>query len=370
MKMFLLVVSAFFSVIGMAQPTRLLIGTYTQSGSHGIYAADFDTLTGKISLLDSVSANNPSYLCLSPNGRNLYAVSETAKDKPGSVISFDFNSETGAMKLLNAQSSGGDHPCFVAINSLGNYVVVSNYSGGSLAVLPVDKMGMLKPAVQVIQRYGSGPDKGRQEKSHVHQAQFSKNQRHVVINDLGTDMVVAYPLNTGKKAGPFLDTSKAKGIHLDPGSGPRHLVFHPTKNYFYVLGEMSGRVSVHTFGKKRIAWLQTIDCDTVSTQPGSADIHISPDGKFLYASNRAQANNIVIYSINQSDGRLRQIGTQSTEGVSPRNFVIHPSGKWLLVANQASNNIVVFNRNLQTGMLTASGMQLQLPTPVCLVFGN
>jgi 6-phosphogluconolactonase len=137
-----------------------------------------------------------------------------------------------------------------------------------------------------------------------------------------------------------------------------------------VLGELSGRVSVHIFGKKSIAWLQTVESDTLSAQPGSADIHVSPDGRFLYASNRADANNISIFSINENDGRLRLIGTQSTKGLVPRNFVIHPSGNWLLVANQVSNNIVVFKRNQQTGLLAEVGEQLNLPTPVCLVFGK
>lgn len=371
MKIVFFVIASWVSAISFAQSyATLVIGTYTKTGSHGIYSAAFDTLSGKITLLDSVSASNPSYLCLAPNGRNLYAVSETASDKPGSVLAFDFNTETGGIKLLNVQSSGGDHPCYVAINNLGNYVVVANYTGGSLAILPVDKMGTLKPAVQVIQRFGSGPNTQRQEKSHVHQAQFSPLQTHVVINDLGTDEVVAYPINTKKKKALLLDTSKVKKIKLSPGSGPRHLAFHPSKPVFYLMGELSGRVSVHTFGKKRIAWLQTIESDTISAQPGSADIHVSPDGKFLYASNRANANNIAIYSINQSDGRLKFIGSQPVKGLVPRNFVIHPSGKWLLVANQASNNIVVFKRDMETGLLTDAGVQLNLPTPVCLVFSK
>jgi 6-phosphogluconolactonase len=370
MKNILLLVAICLSAPVFSQSETLVIGTYTNSGSHGIYAANFDTLTGKITLLDSVSASNPSYLCLAPNGRNLYAVSETAANKPGSVLSFDFNAETGRMKLLNAQSSGGDHPCYIGINEFGNYVVVANYSGGSLSILPVDKMGTLKPAAQVIQRYGSGPNKQRQEKSHVHQALFSPGQKFVVINDLGTDEVVAYPMNTKKKKRLLLDTAKVKKIKLSPGTGPRHLAFHPTKPIFYVMGEMTGRVSVHTFGKKRIAWLQTIESDTISNNPGSADIHVSPDGKYLYATNRADANNISIFSINESDGKLKLIGLEPTKGKVPRNFVIHPSGNWLLVANQASNNIVVFKRDQQTGLLTDTNTQLRLPSPVCLVFGK
>ncbi|MCU0404686.1 MAG: lactonase family protein [Chitinophagaceae bacterium] len=350
------------------QFTPLVIGTYTQTGSHGIYTANFDTASGRIVLLDSISASNPSYLCISPNGRNVYAVSETAADKPGSVLSFDYNSLTGKLKLLNAQSSGGDHPCFISIDALSKYVAVANYSGGTLALLPIDKMGTLKPPVQVIQRRGSGPDKRRQEKPHVHQAIFSPKQNHVVIADLGTDEIVGYKINT-KKPLP-LDTLKTKKIKVAPGAGPRHIAFHPSKPVFYVMEEMSGKVSVHIFGKKRIAWIQVIESDTISTQPGSADIHVSPDGRFLYASNRADANSVTIFSIGQNNGKLTRVGQQSTGGITPRNFVIHPSGNWLLVANQNSNNIVVFHRDNSTGLLNPTGEELKLPSPVCLAFGQ
>jgi 6-phosphogluconolactonase len=357
-----------YSFVSAQQSTQLVIGTYTNTGSHGIYTANFDSLTGRIVLVDSVSANNPSYLCIAPNGRNVYAVSETAADKPGSVLSFDYNSSTGKLKLLNVQSSGGDHPCFISIDAMSKYVAVANYSGGTLALLPIEKMGTLKAPIQVIQRRGSGPNTQRQEKSHVHQAIFSPKQNHVVVADLGTDEIVGYKFD-GRKPVP-LDTLKPKKIKVSPGAGPRHMAFHPTRPVFYVMEEMSGKVSVHIFNKKRIAWIQVIEADTISTQPGSADIHVSPDGRFLYASNRAQANSITIFSISQNTGKLTRIGHQPVMGITPRNFVIHPSGKWLLVANQNSNNIVVFKRDAATGMLSPSGEELKLPSPVCLAFGQ
>ena len=355
-----------FSGVVAQFSNRLIIGTYTQTGSEGIYVAEFDPSSGKLSLLDSISANNPSYLCIAPNGRNVYAVSETAADKPGSVLAFDFNASEGRLKLLNVQGSGGDHPCFISMDAMGRYVVVANYSGGSLSILPVNKMGTLKPAVQVIQRRGSGPNTQRQEKSHVHQVFFAPKQKHVVVADLGTDEVVAYPFDP-KKPQP-LDTNKVKRIKLEGGAGPRHAVFHPTKPIFYVIEELSGQVSVHAFNKKSIAKLQTVVSDTISRQSGSADIHISPDGRFLYASNRADANNICIFSIRESDGRLERIGCVPVQGLTPRNFVIHPSGQWLLVANQQSNQVVVFERDPQSGWIRPNGQVLNLPAPVCLVF--
>ncbi len=350
------------------QESTLLIGTYTQTGSHGIYVARFDNESGRLTLVDSARADNPSYLCIAPSGNKVYALSESAGTNPGSISAFNFDAPSGKLSFINTQPTGGDHPCFVSIDAKSRYLAVANYTGGSVTMMPLHSSGALMPFNQLIQHYGSGPNAQRQEKPHVHQAIFSPKQNHVVVADLGTDEVKAYPFNY--KNSPSLDTLKVKKIRLAPGSGPRHLVFHPVKPIFYVMEEMSGQVSVHAFNKHSIASLQTIACDTISKQPGSADIHISPDGKFLYASNRANANTITIFSVQASDGRLQKLGSQPTGGVSPRNFVIHPSGKWLLVANQITGNIVVFARDAQTGLLQETGAGLRLPAPVCLVFAG
>jgi 6-phosphogluconolactonase len=358
---------AFLSMITIGQnPPKLLIGTYTNSGSHGIYVAHFNEATGQITLVDSAAANNPSFLCKSPSGKKVYAVSEQAGKTSGEVLSLNYEEATGKLTLINRQSSGGDHPCHVSIDAKSQYVAVSNYTGGSIGLLPLDVNGGLLPAIQVIQRFGSSANKARQEKPHVHQAVFSPKQKHLVINDLGTDEVVAYPFTAGKSVP--LDTNKIKKIKLSGGAGPRHLVFHPTKSIFYVIEEMSGKVSVHAFNKRNIALLQTIESDTISVQPGSAAIHLSADGKFLYASNRADANNISIYKIIEGDGKLKHVGTQALPGRGPRDFVLHPSGKWLLVGLQYSNLLVVYRRDPQTGLLSPANQQLALPSPVCLLF--
>lgn len=345
---------------------NLLIGTYTNTGSHGIYTVRFNPQTGQLSLADSVKADNPSYLCIAPSGKKVYALSENAGTNPGSISAYNFDAPSGKLSFINAQVTGGDHPCYVSMDAKGKYLAVANYTGGSVTMMPVHSSGALMPYSQLIQHRGSGPNVQRQEKPHVHQAVFSPKQNHVVVTDLGTDEVKAYSFNPKKN--PPLDTTKVKNIHLAPGSGPRHMAAHPVKPIFYVMEEMSGKVSVFAFNKHSIASLQTIECDTISKQPGSADIHISPDGKFLYASNRADANTITIFSVNDSNGRLQRIGSQSVMGVGPRNFVIHPSGKWLLVANQRTNNIVVFARDPLTGLLSQTGTGLNLPAPVCLVF--
>ena len=346
----------------------LLIGTYTNTGSHGIYVARFNEQTGQITIADSAKADNPSFLCIAPSGKKVYALSENAGTNPGSVSAFNFDAPSAKLSFINTQVTGGDHPCFVSIDARGKYLAVANYSGGSVTMMPVDGSGALLPFSQVVQHYGKGSNPQRQEKPHVHQAIFSPKQNFVVVNDLGIDEVRAYAFNS-KKAQP-LDTQKVIKIHTTPGSGPRHLVFHPSKPIFYVMEEMSGKISVFAFNKHSIASLQTIECDTISRQPGSADIHMSPDGKFLYASNRADANTITIFSVGGSDGRLQRIGSQPVGGKGPRNFVMHPSGNWLLVANQYTNNIIVFARDAQTGILKQTGTGTNLPTPVCLVFAK
>jgi 6-phosphogluconolactonase len=346
----------------------LYIGTYTNSGSYGVYVAKFDLTTGIMLIVDSLQADNPSYLALNSTGDRLYAVSENAGTNPGAVVSF--LKEGQQWKKLNATPipTGGDHPCYISIDSKSRYAIVANYSSGSLSVLPIDKNGSIRPAVQLIQQYGSSVNSSRQQSPHVHTAIFSPQEKYVVIADLGTDMVKAYPFKPESKTP--LDTQNLITIRSTPGSGPRHIAFHPTLNTFYVMGELSGKVSVHAFRKKRIVRLQTIQGDTTSKLPGSADIHVHPNGRFLYASHRAQANDISVYSIDANDGKLTPVAHQSVMGIMPRNFTIDPTGRFLLAANQKSNNITIFSIDEATGNLQFTGEEIKLPSPVCLVFTN
>ncbi|HSC53184.1 MAG TPA: lactonase family protein [Phnomibacter sp.] len=354
---------------GYAQESlTFYIGTYTKSGSYGIYVAQFNIGTGAIAITDSIAAENPSYLALNKAGNRIYAVTENGGDKIGGVSSYIKDEKSNKWKPLNATRipSGGDHPCYISLNSKENFAMVSNYTGGSLSVLPIDDHGLVGEAVQVIQHRGSSINADRQASPHVHSAIFTPSEKYVVVADLGTDMVQAYPFDAKKKQP--LDTTKVIGIKLPAGSGPRHMAFHPSKSLFYVVGEMSGDVSVYAFNKKAIAWLQRAQADSISKMPGSADIHVSADGRFLYASNRSDANNISVFSISKYDGKLSGVGQQSTLGKVPRNFAIDPTGKFLLAANQTTNNIVVFRLNETTGMPEPTGKSVQLPSPVCIVF--
>ena len=344
----------------------LFIGTYTSTGSKGIYVYKFDETTGSLDSVSSVFIENPSYMALSSNGKYLYAVTENGGDKPGQVSSFSFDNTTGKLTLLNTQPTNGDHPCYVSVDKDNDWVAVANYSGGSLSMLPVNKDGSLQAPAQTIQHYGSSIVESRQKAPHVHMTMFSPSEQFLVANDLGTDEVSGYKFN-GNKNGLPLDTPATIRLKMKAGSGPRHLAFHPNKPLVYVLEELTGTISVHYFSKNNVSLVQDIEADTTSPLPdkGSADIHFSPDGNFLYASNRGKANYISIYHVN-SEGKLNRIGTQPVLGEKPRNFTIDETGNYLLVANMGTDNVVIFKRDINSGLLTATGRQLKIPTPVCL----
>jgi 6-phosphogluconolactonase len=364
-EMSFLLICLFFYCSAMAQQQWLFIGTYTGTGSKGIYVYRFDAANGTAVPVSNIASENPSYLALSKDGDFLYSVTENGGDNPGSVSAFAFDKQTGQLKLLNTQVSGGDHPCYISVDEKNKWVAVANYSGGNLSMLAINKDGSLQPAAQTIQHRGSSIIESRQKAPHVHMTIFSPEERYLVANDLGTDEVNAYPFKANRSQP--LDTSAAIRLKMAAGAGPRHLAFNSSKQLVYVLEELVGKVSVHHFSKHNVSLVQTIDSDTTSALPdkGSADIHMSEDGKFLYTSNRGKANYISIYSID-SDGRLTMIGTQPVLGAQPRNFTIDNTGNYLLAANQGTDNVVIFKRDPTTGLLSATDNQLNIPKPVCV----
>lgn len=349
-----------------AQDYFLFVGTYTKVASKGIYVYRFNPTTGKISLADTIAAENPSYLTLSPDGKNLYAVNENGGDIPGGVSSFAFDKSTGTLKLLNTRSSAGDHPCYVSIDEKNQHVVAGNYSGGSLSIFPVAGNGSLEPASQIIVHAGKGTNPDRQKKAHVHAVVFSPENNRLFVPDLGVDKVLAYDYNP--KATKPLKELPEQHVITPPGSGPRHLVFHPTRPFAYLVEELTGTVSAYRYDDGRLVFLQRLSTFVKGHkgEKGSADIHVSPDGRHLYVSNRGKVNNLTIFMIETSIGTLRLKGFQATGGLTPRNFIIDPSGNFVLVANQNSNNITVFKRNSSTGLLTQLSHSIEVPNPVCL----
>ncbi len=355
----------FFSA--SSQQYYLFIGTYTGTGSKGIYVYRFDVATGKATRVSNTdSVVNPSFLALSPDHHFLYACTETRTANAGGVTAFKFNSATGKLTQLNKQSSGGDNPCYVNVYKNGKWVVVGNYSGGSLAAFPINGDGSLQPYSQLIQHEGTSANKERQEHAHVHSTIFSPAQDQLFVPDLGMDKVMIYRFDPAAKK-PLMSAAPPAAI-TDAGSGPRHFEFHPNGKWAYLVEELAGAVVAYDYKDGKLVQKQRLFShpDTLTSQPGSADIHVSPDGKFLYASNRAKENNIAIFKIDQVTGKLTSVGYQSTMGQTPRNFCIEPSGNYLLVANQETDNIVVFKRNAVTGLLTYTGEQLSIPKPVCL----
>lgn len=362
----LLLGSALLS-FAQAQPATLFVGTYTADGSHGIYVLQFNTATGALTLVDSMASSNPSYLAFHAGSQRLYAVNENGGEQPGMLSTFLRNASTGRWERMSEVPTGGDHPCYVSVNKGANHVLAANYSGGSLAAFPLDFMGM--PGTPLLMQHtGRSVNEARQTAPHVHTAIFSPDEQYVLTADLGTDEVVVYPYKAGSAEG--IDTAHRIRNKLSPGAGPRHLVFHPRLSVLYVMEELSGKVSVHRFYKGKLSPLQSILADRISVQPGSADIHISPDGRFLYCSNRADANNIAVFDVQAGSGKLSYSNQQSSGGLRPRNFCIDPSGRYLLVANQGSHHIVVYRINTATGLPEPLGQELAIPSPVCLLFAQ
>lgn len=359
-----LLLAQFLTVSG--QDYYLLTGTYDSPKSEGIYVYKFNSSDGSSLAISHIKTLNPSFLAISPGEKFVYAVQETGNDgKGGEVAAFSFNKQTGTLTFLNKQLSGGDNPCYIEIDKTGQWVFAGNYSSGSLSVFPIKTDGSLGEAVTTIQHEGSGNNSQRQQGAHVHGTVLSPDNRWLFVPDLGIDKVMIYSFDvvTGNlfSANPPYSAS-------EPGSGPRHFTFHPNNKYAYLVEELSGTVVAFTYKKGALKSIQRI-----STMPpgdssfaGSADIHVSPDGKFLYASNRGNSNTIAIFYINKKKGTLTPAGHQSTLGKTPRNFNFDPSGKFLLVGNQNNDEIVIFTRNIKTGLLTYSGKRISVGKPVCI----
>ena len=365
-RYYLGMVALILHLSGFSQDYYLFIGTYTNGNSKGIYVYQFNAATGHFKSISEISSKNPSYLAISPNGKYLYAVNENGSTTAGSVSAFSFDKSKGQLELLNQQSSGGADPCYITENNSAQWIFVANYSGGSLAALPVRPDGKIDSAAQIIQQEGKGVITERQEMAHVHSTVLSPDQHYLFTADLGNDREYIYRFDPGKKQP--LTAAKDSFVTLRPGSGPRHFTFHPTKPFAYLINELSGTVDAFDYANGQLDQIQEISSHPADFkgEKGSADIHVSPDGRFLYATNRGDANSIAIYSIDQANGKLKLAGIQSTMGKHPRNFMIDPTGHFLLIANRDSDNIVIFTINSKTGLLTATGEQISIPNPVCL----
>ena len=339
----------------------LLIGTYTSGKSEGIYVYKFNSETGEFSYVSKHAAGNPSFLDVSPDKKFVYAVNEDREDK-GRVTAFSFNKENGMLTLINKQPAGGDHACYVAVDKTGRWVAVGNYTGANLSVLPAMANGSLG-VPKTTDHSGSSVVKSRQEKPHVHATIFSGNNKWLIVPDLGIDKVMVYSFNPGSGK-----LTAGTPITTEPGTGPRHFTFHPNNQYAYLVEELTAGISAYEYKDGKFTFLQRISAlpaDYTGPKSG-ADLHVSPDGDFLYSSNRGNANSISIFSIDKRTGKLTLKGHQSTMGKTPRNFNLDPSGNFLLAANQNSDNIVIFKRDKKTGLLEDTGKRIEVGNPVCI----
>ena len=361
-----------FSLSVMAQTSKegdyyLIVGTYTnEQKTNGIHVYTFNTGSGDFEERSKITdITNPSFLAISKDRRNVYAVSEGGQGKGLNAFSFDH--KTGKLALLNTGSAGGNGPCYVSVDDKKQWVFAGNYGGGSLSATKLNPDGSLTQTTQIIQHEGSSVNKSRQDKPHVHAVVLSPDNRFLMVPDLGTDKVNVYSVDPSK-TNPLTPATPAFAT-ANAGGGPRHLAFHPNGKYAYLVLEMEGAVAAFDFKNGSLNAKQTITmlAPGFSGKVGAADIHVSPDGKFLYASNRGEANEIVIYAIDKK-GALTYAGRQSSGINTPRNFAIDPTGNFVLVGNQNGNDIAIFKRDKKTGLLSETNKRIQVDKPVCLKF--
>jgi len=341
---------------------EMLVGTYTDDTSKGIYKFYFDPNDGKLENKGLVAeAMSPSYLDISKDKKFVYAVNER---DPGKVSSYQWNDDRSELELISKVSSEGVGPCFSEINTAGNLLAIANYSSGNIAVYSVEN-GKIGQDPETRQHVGSSIVKPNQNAPHAHCSKFGTNGKYIYVADLGIDEVLSYSVNSEGILG-----KKQIALAMDQGDGPRHLVFHPAKDIVFIINELSSTVTSAKVDQstglfEKIDKQSTLPKDYID-KSYCADIHISSDGKFLYASNRGH-NSIAVFSVSD-EGKIKLLSTSSVEGDWPRNFTLTPDENYLLVANQKSDNITVFQRNQETGFLTFTGNEVKISKPVCLKF--
>jgi 6-phosphogluconolactonase len=354
---------------------RLYVGTYTDpapGASKGIWSATFDTATGKLSPpTPAAELTNPSWVALSHDGRFLYAVSEVgtpdARGVPSGLVVAYAVDRSGKLSELGRASSRGADPCHLAVSRSGRTVAVANYTGGSTVWFQVGADGRLGAATS-DQHTGKGPNAERQERAHSHSVNFTADDRYLLSCDLGNDRVYVYrhDASTGAVA-----AHRPASVSVEPGSGPRHLVPHPSGRYVHVLAEMGNAVDTFAWNATEGTLVQRQRASTLpigtTTDNTTAEIAVHPTGRFVYASNRGH-DSIAVFSVDARTGRLTLLANTPTGGRTPRNFAVDPSGRWLLAANQRSDNIVTFAIDATKGTLTRTGDAVSVPRPVCIAF--
>lgn len=379
-----LLMASSFAAMGVqaapVEPHELLIGTYTQGRSQGIYRLQFDSRSGQLGAtpLQVFQSANPSWLTLSRDQRQVFVVNENGPgqaDVVGRVSSLAIDPKTRQLSLINQVQSLGNEPTHSSLSADGQYLFVSNYSvaadpGGSLAVLPVSREGQLSPPVQLSSHPASRVNPERQLSAHVHSTVSSPDGRFVFSNDLGADQVFVYRYDPKANPQHPLTAATPASVQLPPGSGPRHLLFAADGKRAYLSMEMSAQVAVFDYQDGTLTQRQLVDlaAGQPAAKKAAAALHASADGKFLYVSNRGSANELLVFAIDPNTGELKELQRRSVEGDHPREFSLDPSGRFVLVANQKSNQIVVIERDVQSGLLGKTVQTLAFDAPSDIKF--
>ena len=372
LQTFLTIVFALLTFITFAQDNNLMmyIGSYTEeSNSKGIYTYHFNQENGTFELLSSASAGNPSFVTLSPDEKRLYAVSEYNDGRQG-AYSFDVSEDkvqlSNPIFLPTAPKESlpraGADPCHIVTD--GKYVITANYTGGDISVFSLDAEGKLKAETQQIAFVGKTPKRV----AHIHCIIPTPDKKYILATDLGNDRVYRFRYNKKARKNTEVLTAQRVAYEVSDGQGPRHLTFSKDGHFAYLINELGGECVVLSYRKGKLKEVQRLMADEGGGR-GSADIHISPDGRFLYTSHRLKKDGIAIFAIDPKKGTLTKIGYQLT-GIHPRNFAITPNGKYLLVACRDDNRIQVFERNEETGELTETPEEIEIDKPTCIVFGK
>ncbi|ODG93953.1 6-phosphogluconolactonase [Gottfriedia luciferensis] len=341
------------------------VGTYTKSESKGIYQFTLDTEKEKITDVKPVAElGNPTYLAISEDNKNLYAV--VKEGNLGGIAVYSIDENSGELNKLNEQLNEGASPCHISIDSSKQNIVTANYHKGTIELYKINQEnGFASDVKSIMQHEGTGPNKERQEKPHAHFSGYTLNEKYVAAIDLGIDKLNTYKIENNS----LIEVSS---LSVKPGSGPRHITFHPNGKFAYIMTELSSEVIALQLNEDGsftdLQYISTIPSDFTENNQGSA-IHISKDGQFVYAGNRGH-NSIAVFSVNQDTGKLELVGITSSEGNWPRDFVLDPSENYLVGSNEMSGNLVLYARNKTTGKLTVLQSDVQVPEAVCVKFLN
>lgn len=366
-KTFLLLAFTFTFLPLFSQKTYAFFGSFNRDQSKdGIFIYELNQISGKLSKVTSVkNILNPSYLTLSPDGKYVFACTESKTPNAGSVSSFEFKPKEKSLTFINSQKSGGENPVYLTVHKNGKWLVNANYTEGSISVYPIAKNGRIDSISQNFQFQEGSINPDRQERSHIHSVVFSPDYHYLFAPDLGADKIRNYEFQNEKNKP--LEIAEQSFTQSTLGSGPRHFTFHPKGKFAYCIEELTGTVNAYQYENGSLKSIQRINTHSEAIKDNfeSSDIHISPDGRFLYASNRGGENNIAIFEI-KKDGTLLIKAYQSTLGKHPRVFSLDESGKFLIATNAGTGTVVVFKRNSETGLLKKTGKKLKIKNVSCV----